>query len=211
MKTGKFIIKRIFCFIILFFCYAVITSCGMKSNLGNADLSNNKPNDTSKKEPSSIPNKTQSNESIPNCTPTSIPNVVESIPSKSPTQESYYGKWKITEMVGYGYIYGEFSIDDYVNGIITINESYFEYDIPLEKKRLRNPKYKVKTQSKNEFYHVSNANFDNGFGFKGDKVKLVMVYDGNDKWHEFGATFWIRDKNHLIVMGPVYFLAERVE
>ena len=43
-------------------------------------------------------------------------------------------------------------------------------------------------------------------------VDLVLkVLDDKDEWDEFGNIFWIRDKDHLIIFGPVYFLAKRIE
>ena len=52
---------------------------------------------------------------------------------------------------------------------------------------------------------------NNGFGFKSKQIKSITVFDDNDEWDEFGCIFWIRDKEHLIFLGPVYFLAERIE
>lgn len=38
-------------------------------------------------------------------------------------------------MVGYGYIFGEFSMEDYVGGIVTIDEDYMECDLPMGKRK----------------------------------------------------------------------------
>lgn len=122
-----------------------------------------------------------------------------------------YGKWKITDMVGYGYIYGDVSIEDYVGGDVTICEDYIKYELPSDKGKLEKPKFKLTKQNKDDFWEYSHANVENGFGFKDDQVDLIEVYDGNDKWDEFGGIFWVRDKEHLIFFGPVYFLAEKVE
>lgn len=45
-----------------------------------------------------------------------------------------YGKWEILDMVGEGYIYGDFSMKDYIGGIVTIQKNYIESNLPLGKK-----------------------------------------------------------------------------
>lgn len=110
----------------------IITSCGI----------NNKPDNILSGIPSATSNKTQKIMPSVAAISTVTPNIVESSSSKFPSKQSFFGKRRITEMVGYGYIYGKFSMDDYVNGIITINENYFQYDIPLEKKNFKNQSIK---------------------------------------------------------------------
>ncbi len=121
-----------------------------------------------------------------------------------------YGKWKIIEQTGSGYIYGEVSLDDYIGGVITIDKDYIESDIRLGRHRLENPRYKIKQQNKYEFYMVIHSDYSS-FGFKDDTPTMIEVHDGSDDWGEFGTTFWIRDEKHLIFLGPVFFLAERME
>ena len=79
------------------------------------------------------------------------------------------------------------------------------------KKKLENPKYKLTKQNKNDFWEYRHADINNGFSFSGNQIKLIEVLNGNDEWDEFAGFFWIRDKKHLIFLGPVYFLAEKVE
>ena len=131
--------------------------------------------------------------------------------SKRRKIDAIYGKWKILNMVGEGYIYGDFSMEDYVGGIITIRENYMETNLPLGRWKLNNPIYKLKKQNEDDFWEYSHANMNNGFGFKSKQIKSITVFDDNDEWDEFGCIFWIRDKEHLIFLGPVYFLAERIE
>ena len=50
-------------------------------------------------------------------------------------------------MVGYGYIYGEFSMKDYVGGTVTIRENYIETNLPLGRWKLKNPIYKLEKQN----------------------------------------------------------------
>lgn len=114
-------------------------------------------------------------------------------------------------MVGYGYIYGEFSMKDYVGGTVTIRENYIETDLPLGRWKLKNPVYKLEKQNEEDFWEYSHANIHSGFGFKSEKIKAVTVFDDTDEWDEFGNIFWIRDKDHLIFFGPVYFLAKRIQ
>lgn len=57
--------------------------------------------------------------------------------SKRRELQVIYGKWKILDMVGYGYIYGEFSMKDYVGGTVTIRENYIETDLPLGRWKLK--------------------------------------------------------------------------
>ena len=114
-------------------------------------------------------------------------------------------------MVGEAYVYGDFSMEDYAGGTITIRENYIETNLPLGRWKLNNPIYKTKKQNEDDFWEYTHANIHNGFGFKSEQIELVTVFDDNDEWDEFGGTFWIRDKKHLIFWGPVYFLAEKIE
>lgn len=156
---------------------------------------------------------------------TGTPDIIEnsSLPTQTPKKskgrnkskrgelQAIYGKWKILDMVGYGYIYGEFSMKDYVGGTVTIRENYIETNLPLGRWKLKNPIYKLEKQNEEDFWEYSHANIHSGFGFKSEKIKAVTVFDDKDEWDEFGNIFWIRDKDHLIIFGPVYFLAKRIE
>lgn len=197
--------RKKYCIIIFLLCGVMLVSCGY-SKEENAPTNNI---DVSKEKN----------------TPTRTPDIIEN--SSSPTQveknskdsnnakrreiDAIYGKWKILNMVGEGYIYGDFSMDDYVGGIITIRENYIETNLPLGRWKLNNPIYKLKKQNEDDFWEYSHANIHNGFGFKSEQIKSVTVFDENDEWDEFGGIFWIRDKEHLIFFGPVYFLAEKIE
>ena len=93
---------------------------------------------------------------------------------------------------------------------VTIRENYIETDLPLGRWKLKNPVYKLEKQNEEDFWEYSHANIHSGFGFKSEKIKAVTVFDDTDEWDEFGNIFWIRDKDHLIFFGPVYFLAKRI-
>ena len=126
--------------------------------------------------------------------------------------DGIYGTWKILRMVGYGYIFGDVSMKDYVGGTVTIHENRIKTDLPLGSWRLEHPIYKLTKQTDEDFVLDLRTSIHNGFGFRGDTVQMVEVFDRNqDEWDEFGSLFWIRDENHLIFLGPVCFLAEKIE
>lgn len=174
--------KNIFYVIVLLICCITLVSCGNKKGKESSV-------------PMQLPKK-----------------IKESSVSQNREINMIFGRWKILDMIGNGYIYGDVSMEDYVGGIVTIRENSIESDLPLGKRKLKNPKYKLSIQNEDDFWEYRHANIDNGFGFKNNLIKLVEVYDGNnDSWDEFGETFWVRDKKHLIFLGPVYFLAEKIE
>ena len=196
------ILKLIKYSLTMLLCCITLISCGQEN------ISTNKP-DIGKKENYS----------------TGTPDIIEnsSLPTQTPKKskgrnkskrgelQAIYGKWKILDMVGYGYIYGEFSMKDYVGGTVTIRENYIETNLPLGRWKLKNPIYKLEKQNEEDFWEYSHANIHSGFGFKSEKIKAVTVFDDKDEWDEFGNIFWIRDKDHLIIFAPVYFLAKRIE
>ena len=70
--------------------------------------------------------------------PTEIPQEpADSSDAKSSKIDMIYGKWEILDMVGEGYIYGDFSMEDYIGGIVTIQKNYIESNLPLGKKKIR--------------------------------------------------------------------------
>lgn len=195
-------LKRKYSLIILLLCCITLVSCSPENTPKNKlDISKKENNYTRTPdiiENSSLPTQKQKKSE-------------DSHNSKSGKIDMIYGKWKILNMVGYGYVYGDFSMKDYIGGIITIRENYIETNLPLGRWKLNNPIYKLKKQNEDDFWEYCHANIHNGFGFKSEQIKSVTVFDDNDEWDEFGGTFWIRDKEHLIFLGPVYFLAERIE
>lgn len=118
-----------------------------------------------------------------------------------------YGKWKIIDKVGHGYVVGEFSMEDYEGGIVTIDKDYMECDLPMGKYRLENPEYKLTKQTENEFLVGTKVSVENIFGFTPDKIQMVEV---NPDYYGF-TLFWIKDETHLIFCAPVSLLAEKVE
>ncbi len=116
------ILKLIKYSLTMLLCCITLISCGQEN------ISTNKP-DIGKKENYS----------------TGTPDIIEnsSLPTQTPKKskgrnkskrgelQAIYGKWKILDMVGYGYIYGEFSMKDYVGGTVTIRENYIETNLPL--------------------------------------------------------------------------------
>lgn len=188
--------------IILLLCCIMLVSCGQENVPANKLNSSKEKNDFTRTpdtiENSSLPTQNQKKSK-------------DSNKSNRRKMDAICGKWKILKMVGEGYIYGEFSMEDYVGGTVTIHENYIETNLPLGTWKLNNPIYKFKKQDKHDFWVYSHANMHNKFGFKSEKIESVTVFDNKDSWDEFGWIFWIRDKEHLIFMGPVYFLAEKIE
>ena len=125
---------------------------------------------------------------------TGTPDIIEnsSLPTQTPKKSKGRNKSKRGELQA---IYG----------------NYIESNLPLGRWKLKNPIYKLEKQNEEDFWEYSHANIHSGFGFKSEKIKAVTVFDDKDEWDEFGNIFWIRDKDHLIFFGPVYFLAKRIE
>lgn len=188
--------------IILLLCCIMLVSCGQENAPTNKLNSSKEKNNSTRMpdiiENSSLPTQNQKKSK-------------DSNNSKRKKMDAICGKWKISNMVGEGYIYGDFSMEDYVGGTVTIHENYIESNLPLGRWKLNNPIYKFKKQNKDDFWEYSHANMHNKFGFKSEQIESVTVFDNKDRWDEFGWIFWIRDKEHLIFLGPVYFLAERIE
>ena len=40
-----------------------------------------------------------------------------------------------------------------------------------------------------------NANIHNSFGFRGEQIKIVKVFDNNGEWDEFGGYLGLEIKN----------------
>ena len=194
--------KKKYSLIILLLCCITLVSCGQENTSKNKlDISKEENNYTRTPgiiENSSLPMQKQKKSK-------------DSHNSKSGKTDMIYGKWKILNMIGEGYVYGDFSMEDYAGETMTIRENDIETNLPLGRWKLNNPIYKTKKQNEDDFWEYTHANIHNGFGFKSEQIELVTVFDDNDEWDEFGGTFWIRDKKHLIFWGPVYFLAEKIE
>ena len=128
--------------IILLLCSIMLVSCGQE-NVPTNKLDISKEENNSAKTPeiienSSLPTQNQKQSKDRNN-------------SKRRKIDAIYGKWKILNMVGEGYIYGDFSMEDYVGGIITIRENYMETNLPLGRWKLNNPIYKLKKQNEDDF------------------------------------------------------------
>lgn len=189
--------KKVFIVIMLLLCCVTIASCGSDKAMDN------KPANKSDEMMESFPVPTQK-----------LKESRENMETKNEEISGIYGKWKILDMVGNGYIFGEFSMEDYVGGVVTIDKDYMESNLPMGKFRTENPEYKLTKQSENEFLLENKVTVENIFGFKPDEIQMVKVYsgiiEGTIEWEGFGL-FWIRDETHLVFLGPVYFLAEKVE
>ena len=54
-------------------------------------------------------------------------------------------------MVGEAYVYGDFSMEDYVGEIVTVHEDYIKTDLPLERWKLENVISKLESQNAEDF------------------------------------------------------------
>lgn len=199
--------KKVFSVIVLLLCCVTIVSCGSDKAMDNKSANKSDEIMESSPVPTQQPEETMENSPVPTQQPEESK---ENMKPKSEEIGGIYGKWKILDMVGHGYIFGEFSMEDYVGGVVTIDKDYMETDLPMGKYRLENPEYKLTTQSENEFLEGTKVSVENIFGFKPDKIQMVEVRNGYNGYNGF-VRFWIRDETHLIFHGPVYFLAEKVE
>lgn len=124
------------------------------------------------------------------------------------------GKWRIVSTIGTGYIFSDSSPEtDYLDGTLIIQEDYMEIKMPEKSLSctIDNPKYIKTYQSRDDFFMERYANYDS-FGFADeDRVPLLEVRKGSREWDVFGSRIWIKDKNHIVLAGPQYFLAERVD
>lgn len=131
-----------------------------------------------------------------------------------------YGTWKITGTIGSGYIFSDSVPEEvYIDGILTIRDDFIECKLPDSKQNkslnlsgsLNNPVYITKMQGRNAFFSRRYADYDS-FGFEsGEKVPYITVRDGREDWDNVASDIWIKDKDHIIIEGPQYFLAEKVE
>ena len=79
--------------------------------------------------------------------------------TKSEEIDAVYGKWKILKMVGEAYVYGDFSMEDYVGEIVTVHEDYIKTDLPLERWKLENVISKLESQNAEDFLCIEMQTF----------------------------------------------------
>lgn len=141
---------------------------------------------------------------------------VSSTASKSQTDCSNsvfsraFGKWKVIDTIGYGYVCTDESTEDYVGGILEICDDLVTCEMPDDEYNysIKNPKFVMRWQSADDFFMEHYAKYES-FKFEDDKrVPLVEI---KSKEEGFGTRFWIKDKNHIVIEGPQYFLAERTK
>ncbi|MCD7825800.1 MAG: hypothetical protein LUH14_07570 [Clostridiaceae bacterium] len=122
-----------------------------------------------------------------------------------------FGKWVVTSVTGYGYIFSDLEPEtDYIGGTIEVCDNFIMCDLPNDEYDyvIKNPKFVMQWQSANDFFMERYAPYK-GFQFEDDeKVPLVEI---KSKEGGFGTRFWIKDKNHIVIDGPQYFLAKRAD
>lgn len=134
--------------------------------------------------------------------PTAQPDFSSSVFSRA------FGKWKVIDTIGYGYICTDEPIENYVGGTIEICDDLITCNMPDDEYdyTIKYPKFVMRWQSADDFYMERYATYKS-FKFEDDKrVPLVEI---KSKEGGFGTRFWIRDKNHIVIAGPQYFLAEK--
>lgn len=132
--------------------------------------------------------------------------------SPQPTKlaETYYGKWKIISKIGYGYISSAaYSENDYIGVEINISESSIIVHSKNKDRKINKPKFEKKTLDDNKLYKEYGVFFEN-LTINDDKVTSITVLKDDELWDEFGGKFIIKDDDHLIFRGPMFFLAEKV-
>ena len=127
-------------------------------------------------------------------------------------KEEFFGKWKIVSMTGSGYIFPiTFNENDYIGCELLIDEDYFEMSGNGLSVSINNPIYKKKKVSDKVLYTERKIK-KKTFGInKKDVVKKDTLYDKDKEQAFVGASFYVKDKDSLIIIGPIFLLAERIE
>lgn len=122
------------------------------------------------------------------------------------------GEWKITGIVGTGYISSSsYPEEDFIGGTLTIQKDIAKFNTPGKKYdfEVEDPEYVIKWQSADDFFAERHAQYDS-FGFENSKkVRVIKIKNHNKSSDDIGARFWIRDDDHIVIDGPDYYLAER--
>ena len=143
--------------------------------------------------------------------------VPETIASLSPSPSKYssklvdvFGKWKVVDRIGYGYSFTDIPEKNYIGGIITITDELVQSSMPDKELNftVKNPKFVMQWQSRDDFYMEHYTTYDS-FGFDNSEKVLKIEIKKKGGSLGFGSTLWIKDENHIIIMGSQYFLAEK--
>jgi hypothetical protein len=133
----------------------------------------------------------------------------------------YYGVWLVKKVTGSGYVMHttEEQDNEYLGSIVVLNKNNLYEYFPNAGEYfkglwgidglLQMPKYKEKKIDDSDMIDMARIPLKN-LGIKKDKTKMVTVkLDKNDDYPF--TSFIVRDKNHLIVMGESFYLAERLD
>ena len=126
--------------------------------------------------------------------------------------KSYYGRWQIKSVTGDGYIFSvAYDENDYIGREISIYADSFSVDDNNKKIEIDKPVYKEKKVTNKDLYSERKIKKKN-LGFKKkDKVIKVKVCDGDTELRSFGSSFYIKDNDHLIFIGPFFFPESKFE
>lgn len=125
---------------------------------------------------------------------------------------SVFGKWRVIERIGVGYAFTDNPPENsYIGGIITITDELIQCSMPDKKLNytIKDPKYVMQWQSRNDFYMEHYAQYDS-FEFEDPEKVPKIEIKKKGRSLGFGSTLWIKDENHIVVMGTQYFLAEKI-
>lgn len=145
-----------------------------------------------------------------NSTRVSEATVIPSLTDYSSKFVGVFGKWRVIERIGSGYAFTDIPEKSYIGGEITITDELVQCSMPDKELNytIKDPKYVMQWQSRNDFYMEHYANYDS-FGFEDpEKVPKIEIKKKGQSLG-FGSELWIKDENHIIIMGPQYFLAEK--
>lgn len=121
-----------------------------------------------------------------------------------------FGEWLVIDRIGDGYVFNDTPEEDYIGGRIIISDELVQTSMPNEELNvtLKDPEFLMQWQSAEDFFMGRYARYES-FGFEDkEKVPLIEISENNETFG-FGSRIWIKDENHIVILGPQYFLAER--
>lgn len=133
---------------------------------------------------------------------------------KTHITESYYGKWSVKKVIGYAKVSALDSEEagSYIGRKLLCKKKKVQFNASICNK----PWYKISRISNKEFFKKGYVTLKN-IGINNESITKVVIYSKNIDdykyyWNNFGGTFYIKNKNILIVdFDGVYFELIRVK
>lgn len=189
--------KRIIAFLMV---GVVIIGCGKSVNISNDSK-------TTKDVEETVADIKGEDEQLVSATTTPDKNLT---PAPATDKTSFYGEWSIVSSTGKGYISSaSYDEKDYVGIRISIKENEMIIKYKKKNKTITNPNYNKRVISEKKLYKEDGVLKRNLEIDDNSDIVKVQVYKGKKEWEEFGSCFFVKDDEHLIFDGPMYFLAER--